>query len=81
MANGMLQDIEFEKRIKAMPDRELLEFVARQTAEVCQKVEGHEKRLKKLEQDNRKLSGIIGGVSGLIAAVAVGIINWFVGRN
>ena len=81
MVNGMLHDMELEKRIKAMPERELLEFMARQMAEVCQKVEGHEKRLKKVEQDNKRLSGIIGGISGLITAVAVGIINWFVGRN
>ncbi len=82
MPNGkyVLNDLDFEKRISGMGDRGLLEFVARQNYETCSRCEKHDKRITSLENQNRKISGIFGGIAGLISAVVIGIINYFV-RN
>jgi len=82
MPNGryVLNDLEFEKRISNMDDRDLLEFVARQSYETCIHVEKHSNRIMALENQSKKISGIFGGIAGLISAIIVGIINYFV-RN
>ena len=73
--------LDFEKKISDMPDRQLLEFVARTTLAICEKSESNESRIGKLENGNKKMSSIIGGISGTITAVVIGIINYFMGRN
>ena len=82
MPNGkyVINDLDFEKRISGMGDRDLLEFVARQDYETCFRCEKHDKRITSLENQSRKISGIAGGTAGLITAIIVGIINYFV-RN
>ena len=79
MPNGryVLNDLEFEKRISGMGDRDLLEFVARQSYETCFYVERNSNRIATLENHNRKISGIFGGIAGLISATMVGVISWF----
>ena len=82
MPNGkyVLNNLEFEKSISNLKDRELLEFVARQNYETCIRCEKHNTRIIALENQSKKISGIFGGIAGLIAAIVVGIINYFV-RN
>ena len=82
MPNGKYvnSELEFEGLIKNLPDRQLLEFVARQNFETCIRSEKHDRRISSLESSSRKISGITGGITGTITAVLIGIINWFVGR-
>ncbi len=81
MSNGINQELDFEKRISNMPDRQLLEFVARQNYETCLRCEVHEKRLSSLETGNQKSSSIVGGIAGTITAVIISIANYFVGSK
>ncbi len=82
MSNGnyVNSELEFERNISALPDRELLEFVARQNYETCIRCEKHNARIVALENQSKKISGIAGGIAGLISAIVVGVINYFV-RN
>ena len=81
MPNGINYELDFEKRISEMQDRPLLEFIARQTLEITGKCRGYDKSITTLESGDRKLSGIIGGISGTFTAVIIGVINFFVNRN
>ena len=81
MPNGINYELDFEKRIGEMQDRQLLEFVARQTFEISSKIERHGKQIKTLEHHSRKISSMAGGISGTITAIIIGIINYFVNRN
>lgn len=76
MANGINYELDFEKRIGEMQDRQLLEFVARQTFEITGKCRHYDTQISDLQNGNRKASGIIGGISGTITGVLVGIINY-----
>ncbi len=81
MSNGINYELDFEKRIGEMPDRQLLEFVARQTYEIGGKVEKHGKKIANIEGGNKRASGITGGISGTITAVIVGIVSYFTNRS
>ena len=82
MPNGnyVNRELDFEERIAKMPDRILLEYVARQNYETCIRCENHNSRIAALEGESKKISGIFGGVAGLISATVVGVINYFI-RN
>jgi hypothetical protein len=82
MSNGnyVNSELEFEKSIANMPDRTLLEFVARQNYETCIRCEKHNSRITSLEKQSKRVSSITGGVTGLISAVIVAVIDCFV-RN
>jgi hypothetical protein len=82
MPNGnyVNSELEFERSIARMPDRTLLEFVARQNYETCIRCDKHNVRITALENQSKKISGITGGIAGLVSAVVIGIINYFV-RN
>ncbi len=77
MANGINYELDFEKRIGEMQDRQLLEFVARQTFEITGKCRGYDKSIATLETRDRKASGVIGGISGTVTAIIISIINYF----
>ncbi len=81
MPSGIIQELEFEKRISGMPDRQLLEFVARQNWETCLRCESHDTRIKILETGSKSISGIMGGISGAITGIIIGIINYFTNRS
>lgn len=81
MPNGINQELEFEKRINGMADRQLLEFVARQNYETCQRCIEHDKRISFLESSNRKASSVAGGISGTITSIIIGLIGYFTNRN
>ena len=74
-------ELEFEKRLSGMKDRDLLEFVARQNWETCLRCERHDNRITSLENDSKRISGIAGGISGTITAAIVGVISYFTNRN
>ncbi len=81
MPNGINQELDFEKNISSMKDRDLLEFVARQNYETCIRCESHNKRITSLENQNKKISGIAGGISGTITGIIIGVISYFTNRN
>jgi hypothetical protein len=81
MPTGINQELEFEKRISGMPDRTLLEFVARQNWETCIRCEAHDKRIKSLETGSKSISGITGGITGAITGIIIGVINYFANRG
>ena len=75
------KDLDFENSIGKLPDRKLLEFVARQTLEICQRCEAHDIRITGLENGSKRLSGITGGISGTLGAAIIMVINYFTGNN
>ena len=81
MANVMQGDMDFENGYKGWGDRQLLEFVARQTYETCKRCEVHSTRIANIENGNKRASGIVGGISGTITAVVIGVISYFTNRS
>ena len=81
MLNEVNSELDFEKRIGEMPDRQLLEFVARQAFDTNNRCTNHSTRLITLETGNKRASGIVGGISGVIMGTIVGILNYFVNRS
>ena len=83
MPNGNFvnQELNFEKHISDMKDRDLLEFVARQNFVTCIRCDKHNKRITDLENQSKKISGITGGISGTITAIIIGIIGHFTKGN
>ena len=75
MPNGkyVLQDMDFDEKIKEMNDRELLEFTARL---------GYSNtiRITTLENRDKKSMGFIGGASGLLGGIIVFVLDYFVRR-
>ena len=82
MPNGRywLNDLELESRMKEMSDRELLEFTARQSYEVCIVAQDNRKRVEKLEGKNNKMFGVSSGAGTIIGAAIVTVINYFMRR-
>lgn len=82
MPNGMefLSDLELEKLVKGMNDRELMEFTARQVYDVCNLAGSNQRRIMILEKRGNKIVGIAGAIGTFIGAVISGIISFFV-RN
>ena len=74
---GVLNELEFEKKMCGMQDRQLLEFVARQNYETCLRCESHDIRISSLESGNRKASGIKGSITGTITGIIIGNISYF----
>ena len=82
MANRteFLDDLELERRLANMSDRDLLEFTARQTYDVCNLAGSNERRIVSLEKRGNKFMGSIGIVGAFIGAVIVSVINFFVSK-
>ena len=81
MSNGINYELDFEKRMGEMKDRQLLEFVARQTLEICGKVDAHGKSIVDLEAGDRKAASVAGGISATITSTIIGIISYFTNRS
>ena len=83
MPNGnyVNSELEFEQSIARMPDRALLEFVARQNYETCIRCDKHNVRITALENQSKKISGITGGITGTITAIIIGVIGYFTNRG
>jgi len=76
----MLNDLDFEHKIKNMGDRELLEFSARQVWETCQRCERHEKRIKTLEMRPRYEARLTGATTGGGLALIVIAVEYLLRR-
>ena len=63
-----------------MSDRELSEFTARQTYDVCNLAVSNERRIVLLENRGSKFMGSIGLVGAFIGAIIISVINYFMGR-
>ena len=81
MSSEMNRALEFERRINGLKDRELLEFVARQNYETCIRCEKHDRRIAMLEDGSKKSSSIIGGVSGTITGIIIGLVSYFTNKG
>ena len=75
MPNGryILNDLEFDKEIKAMGDRELMEFTAKLSY-------SNAIRIISLEGKNRKAMGAVGGAGALIGVAIASLIDYFIRR-
>lgn len=75
MPNGryILNDLEFDKEIKDMTDRQLMEFSARLSY-------SNAIRIISLEGRNKRTMGAIGGVGAIIGAALASAIDYFIRR-
>ena len=75
MPNGryVINDLDFENKIKEMCDRELQEFTARLSY-------SNAIRIISLEGKDKKMMGTVGGISAVIGATIVTIANYLLGR-
>ena len=83
MTNRILGELEFEKYIKDLTDRELIEFVARQQYEMAKLCPVHNRDIKSLkdkERHQRAIVGTTGGISALIGATIGAILDYFMRR-
>ncbi len=83
MSNGVLNDIEFENQINKLGDNQiaLIKFVARQQFACSKLLALHDTKIASLEIGDRKASSIIGGISGTITAIIVGVIGYLTKRS
>jgi len=66
----VLNDLEFEEKIKGMCDRELQEFTARLSY-------SNAIRIFALEGQNKRRLGITGGIGVFIGGIIIGVIEYF----
>lgn len=78
--DNMLNDLDFEKRIKELDDRGLQEFTARQVYEVRKDVSSNTKRIVSLEHKNKKVFAITGGLGSIFGGAIIAVINYFTRR-
>lgn len=75
MPNGkyILNDLEFDKQIKEMDDRELMEFSARL---------GYSNaiRISSIESQRKRTIGLTGGLGVFIGGIIIGIVEYFRSR-
>ena len=80
MPDGLLNELDFEKRIAQLSDRELIEFVARQQYTVSMLCPVQDKRLTKLESRTKKELGVVGGAGAFVGSAIGAVLNFFLGR-
>ena len=80
--DGMLGDMEFEDRLNDLGENQpnLIRFIARQQFATGKVLVTHGKKIKALEKQNRKLFGIIGGGSALVATAITAALDYFLRR-
>ena len=83
MSNEMLSDLEFENQLNELGDNQLalIKFVARQQFSSSKTLCLHNIQIKTLENGDRKISSIAGGISGTITGIVIGIISYFTNRS
>ena len=83
MPNGMLNDLEFENQLNTFGDNqlELIKFVARQQFASSKLLTAHDTKITILESGDRKVSSVVGGISGTITAIVISIISHFTNRS
>jgi hypothetical protein len=75
MPNGqyILNDLEFDTKIKGMNDRTLAEFTAKLAY-------SNAIRITSLENANKEKMGIAGGAGALLGGVIAAAVNFFIGK-
>lgn len=94
MANGkdVNQELDFEKKIEGMEDRQLLHFIARQNYDTCLRCEDHANKILALDARVTKIASrksnqtgftkkqsIFANIGTLIAAVIIALVGYFKG--
>ena len=79
----MLNALEFEQRLEEFGDNqlELLKFVARQYYETSNLCPIHDKSIKNLEKQNKKLFGIVGGAGAILGTAITAMVDYFLRRS
>jgi hypothetical protein len=72
--------MEFENQIHQMNDRQLLEFTARQTYDVCLLAADNKKRIDTLKRRDRKVFSVTGGLGAFFGAAIAVIADFFIRR-
>jgi hypothetical protein len=74
----MLDDLEFDRQIAVKPNRDLMEFIARQTYDISKTCGSLDKRLCALENQPgpsaKFIAGIGAAVGGTISGIVYGLI-------
>jgi len=85
MPNGkeFLSDLEFEHQLDERGDNqpELIRFIARQQFSTSKILFLHDKRIKSLEKQNKKMFSLVGGAGAIIGTAVISVINYFLGRQ
>lgn len=83
MPNGknLINEMDYQERIKIMPDRQLSEFTATKVYETLVIVQNNVKRISKLESKDRKTFGLTGGIGGVIGAAIAVFVEFFIRRG
>jgi hypothetical protein len=74
---AILNELDFETKMKTFKDRELLEFVARQNYETCSQIALQDTRIKTLEGGNKLASSVSGGITGTFTSIVIAVISYF----
>lgn len=79
----MVEDLEFENQIAALGDNptELMKFVARQQYRSAKSLIKHDKRIKHLETQNKKLFAIVGGVGAVVTLIFNAVVEFFMKKG
>ena len=80
MPNEILNELDFETKIKPMNNRELLEFNSRQVYELCSTVASHGKRIHMVEKKSGRIIGGAAAIGTGIGAAVIAAISYFTGR-
>jgi len=75
-----MDDLEIERIIQEMDDRELNEFTARQVYGIYKLAYSNQSRITTLEKRGNKTMGLIGGFGTFVGAVITSIVSFFVNR-
>lgn len=78
---SFLNELELEEHLREMSDREIIEFTARQTYDVCNLASSNERRIVTLENKGNKVTGIVGGAGTFVGAAITTLINFFVNKG
>lgn len=77
MSDGMLDDMEFERQLAEMSDRQLMEFNARQSFQMNKTCRNHGDRITAIEGElQRRGSGLkaAGGIGGFLGGTIAGVV-------
>ena len=79
----MLTDMDFEQKLNDLgnDEPELIRFIARQQFSSSKVLLSHGKRIKKLENRNKKTIGIVGAAGVILATIVTATIDYFLRRG
>ena len=81
MASKILDEMSFKEMWNRMPEEERQPYLAYHTYRAAVCIEDHEKRLDIVENGDKKMASITGGISGTITAIAIGLIQFFYNKR